>query len=281
MSYLAEQMPGGGGYIISGSTNSRGAGSYDIYLIKTDSLGDTLWTRAYGGASYDEGWAGQTAEGGYIICGSTMSYGAGGTDIWLIKTNASGDTLWTRTYGGASDDYGYSAQQVWDGSHAGYVIAGYTESFGAGGNDVYLVRTDLAGDTLWTRTYGGASDDYGYDVQQTSDYGYIVTGYTTSFGTGSNDVYLIKTDANGSVGVEAPRSDRQVVAGRLKATPNPFTSFATIPGHEAERFDVYDISGKMVGIFRGDRVGEGLSPAVYFIRLDDRHGGATGIVKVR
>jgi hypothetical protein len=184
-----------GGYIIAGMTYSFGAGLYDVYLVKTDANGDTLWTRTYGGSGTDWGESvQQTSDGGYIIAGYTMSFGAGGFDVYLVKTDANGATLWTRTYGGSALDYGESVQQTTDG---GYIIAGYTMSFGAGGFDVYLVKTDANGDPLWTRTYGGSDIDWGNCVQQTTDGGYIITGMTDSFGAGGCNVYLVKTDANG------------------------------------------------------------------------------------
>jgi type IX secretion system substrate protein len=189
------QQTSDGGYIITGYTSSFGAGSRDVYLIKTNSLGDTLWTRTYGGASNDAGNSvQQTSEGGYIIAGFTSSFGAGGGDVYLIKTNSIGDTLWTRTYGGANNDAGRSVQQT---SEGGYIIAGFTSSFGAGGGDVYLIKTNSLGDMLWTRRYGGASDDAGNSVQQTSDGGYLIAGYTSSFGSGRYDVYLIRTNSLG------------------------------------------------------------------------------------
>jgi len=184
-----------GGYIIAGRTNSFGAGNYDVYLIRMNAFGDTMWTKTYGGTGNDQGWSvQQTADGGYVIAGLTISFGAGAQDVYLIKTDANGDTLWTKTFGGTGSDVGYSVQQTADG---GYVIAGYTNSFGAGSTDVYLIRTDSTGDTLWTRSYGGANDDFAYSVQQTADGGYIITGNTTNFGVGGSDIYLIKTDANG------------------------------------------------------------------------------------
>ena len=184
-----------GGYIITGRTESYGAGNKDVYLIKTDGNGDSLWTKTFGGTSFDNGISvQQTNDGGYIILGGTESYGAGNRDIYLIKTDGNGDSLWTKTFGGASQDFGNSVQQTNDG---GYIVTGVTESYGAGNKDAYLIKTDASGDSLWTKTFGGSKFDLGNSVQQTNDGGYIVTGRTASFGAGSLDVYLIKTDGNG------------------------------------------------------------------------------------
>jgi predicted secreted protein len=184
-----------GGYVIAGATKSFGAGSYDVYLVKTDASGDTVWTRTYGGTDDDWGRSlAQTADGGYVITGYSESYGAGGCDVWLIRADASGDTIWTRTYGGTRDDYGYSVRQTADG---GYVITGETWFYGVGFCDVWLIKTDASGDTMWTRTYGGTDYDRGESVLQTADGGYVITGETSSFGAGGSDVWLIKTDAAG------------------------------------------------------------------------------------
>ena len=184
-----------GGYILVGMTQSFGAGGTDVYLVKTDANGDSLWACTYGGALGEHGkCVRQTTDGGYIVAGMTQSFGAGSDDFYLLKTDSSGDTLWTHTYGGSDADIGFSVQQTSDG---GYIITGYTYSFGAGRNDVYLLKTDANGDTLWTRTYGGSEWDDGRSVQQTSDGGYVVAGFTNSFGAGSYDVWLLKTDANG------------------------------------------------------------------------------------
>ena len=192
--YSVQQISDGG-YIIIGYTSSFGAGGWDVWLIKTNADGDTLWTKTFGGSDYDQGKSvKQTQDEGYIITGGTSSFGTGNSDVWLIKTNADGDTLWTKTFGGSGYEAGYSVQQASDG---GYIITGYTSSFGAGDNDVWLIKTNASGDTLWTKTYGGNSDDYSYSVRQTKDDGYIITGYTQSFGAGVNDIWLIKTNASG------------------------------------------------------------------------------------
>jgi len=189
------QQTADSGFIIAGATNGFGAGSDDVYLIKSNGNGDTLWTKTYGGTGSDNGASvQQTSDGGYIISGGTYSFGAGSDDVYLIKTNDTGNITWTKTYGGANLDYGHSLQQTSDG---GYIITGGTNSFGAGLQDVYLIRTDLNGDTLWTKTFGGTGEDSGFSVQQTSDGGFIVAGITQSSGAGYSDVYLLKTDTNG------------------------------------------------------------------------------------
>ena len=192
------QVTADGGYIITGSSEVHtGAGGLDVYLIRTDSEGDTLWTRTYGGSQSDEGETVViTPDQGYMIAGYTNSYGAGDKDFYLIRTDSNGDTLWTRAYGGAGDDLAWSVAVTPD---SGFIVTGRTKSFGAGSWDVWLLRTDAAGDTLWSRTYGGYGWDSGLGVQSTVDGGFIVNGYTMSFGAGDTDYYMLKTDSSGNI----------------------------------------------------------------------------------
>ncbi|MDP8200541.1 MAG: FlgD immunoglobulin-like domain containing protein [Candidatus Tenebribacter burtonii] len=184
-----------GGYIMGGYTNSFGAGDYDVYLVKVDATGDTLWTKAYGGTDVDKGSSiQQCLDGGYILAGETKSFGAGGYDFYLIKTDANGDTLWTNTFGGTGTDKARSISETSDG---GFIVTGETRSFGAGGKDVYLIRTDANGDSLWTKTFGAVDSEEGNSVKQTIDGGYVIAGFTESFGAGGRDAYLIKTNADG------------------------------------------------------------------------------------
>ncbi len=182
-----------GGYIITGFTYSFGNGDSDIYLIKTDSQGDTLWTNTFGGNDEDEGYSvQQTTDGGYVICGHTLttdSLGNGDSDIYLIKTDSQGDTLWTNTFGVTQNDFGRSVQQTTDG---GYIITG------VGFNDVIIVKTNSNGDQIWVKNYGTQIyGDLGESIQQTIDGGYIICGFTVDVINQDRNIYLIKTDPQG------------------------------------------------------------------------------------
>jgi nitrous oxidase accessory protein NosD/predicted secreted protein len=179
-----------GGYVFVGTTDANYGSPGMVWLAKVDANGSQLWTRAFGGSENQDGWSiAKTPDGGYIIGASTSSFGAGGWDFWLIKTDSNGTELWNKTYGGTNDDYAWSVIATNDG---GYALAGYTKSFGAGGADVWLVKTDSAGNQEWNETFGGANDDEGTSVIQTSDGGYAVAGFTNSFDNGSYDVLLLK-----------------------------------------------------------------------------------------
>ncbi|KUK45084.1 MAG: hypothetical protein WCY97_01345 [Methanothrix sp.] len=193
-----------GDYIITGETESYGAGNFDLWLIKTDSSGNEIWNKTFGGPLVDWGnMVHETRDGGYIISGETESYGAGGLDIWLIKTDLEGNEEWNRTFGGPSSD---SCRSVIETRDAGYMIAGGTHSYGAGGSDLWVVKTDSEGKEEWNRTFGEPEqdmgplggelgNDQGLAVQQTSDGGYIIAGYTSSYGAFPGDLWIIKMNS--------------------------------------------------------------------------------------
>jgi len=153
-------------------------------------LQEQKWVKTFGGKDDDRGLdVKQTIDGGYIITGLTSS------DVWLIKIDEEGNEQWNKTFGGKEKDWGGKVQQTLDD---GYIIAGFTKSYGAGSEDFWLIKTDANGKELWNKTFGGEYIDMCYSVEQTSDFGYILAGFTRSFRTSSYDGWLVKTDINGS-----------------------------------------------------------------------------------
>ena len=190
------QQTNDGGYIICGSSYSTGNGEDDIYLIKTNGNGVEQWSQTFGGTENDRGHSvQQTNDGGYIICGYSKSIGIGlHHDFYLIKIDGNGNQIWDQIFPQTNESVGFSVRQTNDG---GYIFTGHTETYGVGDGDVYLIKTNGNGVEQWSQTFGGTGYDGGYSVQQTNDGGYIITGWTFSFGNGNGDVYLIKTNGNG------------------------------------------------------------------------------------
>ncbi len=272
------QQTNDSGYIITGWKDYSGTGDYDVWLIKTDSLGNKLWDKRWGKGYYDYGRSvQQTNDGGYIITGDTRPYGATNSDVWLIKTNANGDTVWTKTYGGSADDRGWSVQQT---SGGGYILTGYTASYGAGDGDAWLIKTDSSGNKLWDKTFGGSAYDYGRSVRQTNDGGYIVAGETSSYGSGGKDVYLIRLSSEVSVD-DYPLQTLLKRYYLYQNYPNPFNPSTTItyliPKESFVKLKIFNSIGQLVKtlvnenqssgeyniIFNAD----GLTSGVYYYQL--------------
>jgi uncharacterized delta-60 repeat protein len=192
------QQTSDGGYIVAGITASFGATVYDVWVLKLDSTGGVTWQKMYGGSGADFAYSIQqtSSDGGYIVAGYTNSFGAGGWDVWVLKLDSLGSVTWQKTYGGSSYDYARSVEQTSDG---GYIVAGYTYSFGAGDYDVWVLKLDSTGSVEWQKTYGGTGTDYAYSVEQTSDGGYVAAGYSSSFGASGYDFWVVKLLAGGGI----------------------------------------------------------------------------------
>ena len=190
-----------GGYIIAGHTSSLGNGEHDVWLFKIDAFGTEEWSQTYGGTENDLAYSvEQTTDGGFIIAGYTESFGDGGSDAWLVKTDVNGVEEWSQTYGEVVNDRdeALSVQQTSDG---GFILAGsdnYSIDGGVFDYNVLLIKTDSNGVQEWDRSYGEGGSDVAYSVQQTIDGGFILGGQTRSYSdTYQGDVLLIKTDSNG------------------------------------------------------------------------------------
>ncbi|HIE05622.1 MAG TPA: hypothetical protein EYP58_02365 [bacterium (Candidatus Stahlbacteria)] len=291
--YAVEQTTDGG-YIVTGKAgHTAPSGSDYIWLLKTDANGDTIWCREWGYPEWSSWGADvqETRDGGYILTGtivlpSTYYY----NDISLIKTNSSGGAGWTRTYGdSAVNDYGYSVEESPFGGHIavgqrsgnGYILrtdangdslwariyggseyrsvsitadSGYIIT-GCRNYNLYLIRMDESGDTLWVKEYGGVNTDGGYSVEQTTDDGYIIGGFTYSYGAGSSDVYLVKTEPEPGIVEMLGNSLKQIYGSTIISGP------LRLP--EGKECRVFDVSGREM---RPDRV----RPGIYFIEVEGK-----------
>ena len=186
------------GFVFAGYTYSFSSDSYDILLLKTDSDGNQEWTKTYGGTGTDKGYSvQQTSDGGFVLAGvTTAEYGF---DIKVIKTYQDGEQEWTRVLGNTLNDFGFSVEQTSDG---GYVVVGYTEIFGAGDEDILLLKINDDSSPSWVRTFGGGDIDQGYSVKKIDGVfmngGFMIVGFTESFGTDNKDVWIIKTYEDGN-----------------------------------------------------------------------------------
>jgi hypothetical protein len=183
-----------GNYIVAGCREFYDPEAVGIYLFKINPDGDKIWTKTYGGINDDIARAiAPTPDGNFIVVGSTFSFSEN-RDIYLLKIKPNGDTIWTKTYGGTGDEWVNDILPLPDGN---FFVLGFTSSRGAGERDVYLLLMTQSGDTVWTKTYGESSNDYGNEIISTADGNFIIAGYTESFEARNDNAYFIKIKTNG------------------------------------------------------------------------------------
>nr|MDO8108802.1 hypothetical protein [Candidatus Sigynarchaeota archaeon] len=187
---------GTGSIYTCGDTYSFSAGGNDLVLVKWDSDGYQIWNRTWGGIKWDQGY-GVWGDGTGIIytCGSTMSFGSGGYDVVLVNYDSLGNQLWNRTWGGIQDDYGNA---VWGDGKGSIYTCGDTCCYGAGENDMVLIKWNSAGNQVWNRTWGGSAVDEGSAVWGDGAGSIYTCGSTDSYGAGYSDIILVKWDAAGN-----------------------------------------------------------------------------------
>jgi hypothetical protein len=194
-----------GGFIIVGRTWMRHTGSKDVLLVRTDAEGQTTWIKTFGGVYTDEGYAvKQTSDGGFVLTGITESYTNGNSDVWLVKTDAGGNMLWSKSFGSTGIDCGLDVIECRTG---GYLVAGYGQPDFAGKLYALLIRTDELGSEIWTKRYGRSERDLATSVIEVEDGGFVVTGSTETGGNGSTVLWLFKVNATGD------RSWEQLIDG--------------------------------------------------------------------
>lgn len=183
-----------GGFVIVGRKDLGSDGKNDVYLLKINSSGTKEWSKTYGGT--DDDWArsiAETSDGGFILAGATRSSGNGDYDVYLLKVSGSGTEQWSKTFGAEKVDFANSVLQTSDG---GFILTG-VKGINVTYRDMYIIRTNSTGDSLWTRTFGGEFDDGGTSIKQATDGGFVSSGWRTD-NAGDMDVYVVKLSPTGS-----------------------------------------------------------------------------------
>jgi hypothetical protein len=278
-----------GCYAVCGYANINDDDGPDYWLIKIDENGDSLWSAAYGGAGSDEAHVvRQTSDGGFIIAGNSSSFG-GGTQFYMVKADGDGNEIWSRVHGTIDSEICYGILELPE--YKGYIVGGFSYNWNLQWFNYYLVRTDIAGDTLWTRKYGDMDDnDRCYALGLTPDGGFIMAGSNDTFSPGNHlNCYITKIAGDYLTDIE----DRHDIPSSFELTgnyPNPFNAstiidFTCPAGSDAE-IDIYNICGQVVRsytmadlcagehsiIWNGeDNSGESVSSGVYYykIRIND------------
>jgi hypothetical protein len=268
-----------GGYIISASTSIDTIRHFDGYLIKTDSIGDTNWTKTYGGSANDYfAEVEATNDNGFIVTGSTSSFGMAGSDIWIVRTDSLGDTLWTRTYGTPQNDAGLSIKAI---QSSGYIISGSMAGRAC------LLRIDDNGDSLWTKTFDGATN--AASITLTSDGGYAITGTWEPSDSFPPQLWVAKL-APDVVNIHDDHSLLPKNTLTARNYPNPFNSSTMISwsGSDVEKVEIFNIMGQKIRTLpvesnnikkivwdAKDSHGNEIGAGVYFAKVIGKENSAT------
>ncbi len=229
-------------FVAVGYTNSTGFGGYDIFLLKTDKNGNLLWQKTIGGSDWDFAYSLQTTfDGGFVIAGTTYSYGHGNADGYVVKTDGNGNVVWTKTYGGLYDDEFKSIVQTSDG---GFALTGYTKSYNdVDSGDVWVFKLDIMGDSLWCKFYGGGREDFANQIMEHPSGELYAVGGTKSFGTNLNyySGYSFRVYSNGNFynqTIDNTSSDDAIFNSIVvsKRTPNLVNtiSYIKVAGYEKQ-----------------------------------------------
>ncbi len=219
----------------------------DIQLIKIDKNGNQIWKKTYGKSEHDFGYSiCNAADGGYYLLGSSQSYGNGSFDMLLIKTDENGNEQWVKSFGGPEYEYGKSIVVNTEGN---LYLLGSSKSYGTDGSvNIYIVKTDVNGNEIWSETFGGSSNDFGEDVLAIPTGGCVITGNTNSFGEGGSDVILIRLTTDGNI--DSFHSIINHQEDKLIFYPNPMTHSGSfvLPNNLQNTYIIklFDSTGRLV-----------------------------------
>ena len=227
-------------YILSGYTSSFGFGGYDIFIVKVDKTGNLQWQKTIGGEDWDfSNSIVNTSDGGYIICGTTYSFGYGNADGYVIKIDALGNTIWSKAFGGSKDDEFKSVIQTNDGK---YVLTGYTKSYNDSLGDIWVFKLDVNGDSIWSKYYGGNKEDFGNQIVENNASDLFIAGATESFGVGLLDAYALKLNSVGlltNTFINGTAANNEIytsasICYRVSNNVISFIEYETAPGFELQ-----------------------------------------------
>ena len=282
------QQTSDGGFIITGSIGSQTMDG-ELLLIKTDSIGDTLWTKSYGGNDWDEGLSViETTDDGYFVTGYTVSPGPYGLELngWLLKTDSFGDTIWTKIIRKSISDVTNHAIETEEGE---YVAVGETAQRNNYNTDIYITKLDTNGKIIWFNTIGDAENthSYGIYIDKTVDNGFIIAGSKQYSGNYTEDVVLAKVNSNGLITtINETESELPNVFELYQNCPNPFNPITNInyqlPTTSKVSIEIYSVTGQLVNILvdqvqtsgnysiswnAKDSQGQEVSSGIYFIKM--------------
>lgn len=269
------------GYIVAGGPIGGGPGSgpdgFEFGVLRLNIDGTKVWEKTYGGFDHDTAFAirqvfDQGSPDGYIVVGSTQSFGATGRDVWILKLNADGSIGWEKRYDRSTLDIAAAVEPTANG---GYLVAGLTED-GFGYPDVWVLKLNSTGTVAWQKTYGGSNAEFANSVSPTADGGCIIAGITGSFGAGSNDAWILKLDTNGEISGCSAMGTSQATVSDTSAvvTDIDWDPYATSA-------DIWDVPWIPDDTYAGRSLVCGVGPALSIRELVPSDNGYGTNVKVK
>lgn len=236
-----------GSFVISGYTWSSGNGCSDMMLVKVNQSGELIWSKTFGGNGWEYAYSViELAQGGFVLAGYTTSEGEGKKDFYVVKTDAEGNEIWAKTFGGSKQDIAKDIIETKDGN---LLLVGYTESFNSAENNFYVLKLDQEGNEIWSKTFGGSEAEMGRKVIENHNNEYLFLGSTGSYGAGNRDIYLICTDEAGNELWTQTYGDNSYNCGfdMIEINNNGYAIVGHTDVHGTELLDVFYVRTDSMG----------------------------------